>query len=110
MPMHMPPSHEDFTVMKYGHLQVCELWNDADLEVRDELLMSKALSNSYAMVAAFAPLDAMPDMLAGRPSFRTTEAIDPSAFKMIGFARCATCKEAHGLLTAGSSLQVLIGW
>lgn len=75
------------------------MWNDADLEVRDELSMSKALSNSYAMAAAFAPLDALPDMLAGRPSFRTAEAIDPSTFKMIGFARVISDGAFAALLT-----------
>lgn len=79
--------------LKQCDMQVCKLWNDAELEVRDDLMMSKALSNSYAMAAAFAPLDAVPDMLAGRPAFRTAESIDPSAFKMIGFARCDTRME-----------------
>ncbi|KAK9916151.1 hypothetical protein WJX75_009410 [Coccomyxa subellipsoidea] len=64
--------------------QVCALWNAAALDPRDEGRMELALTNSFAVAAAFAPCEATPDARPCRLSYGT---IDPSAQQMIAFAR-----------------------
>lgn len=69
-------------------MQVCGLWHAAALDPRDEAKIDKALGNSYAVAAAFAPRGAMLDRNACSFSYRTARApLNPSDQLMIGFAR-----------------------